>query len=87
MSYAAPETTEAPPATVAPLGFADLCDSCGAQAYVRVTLESGELFILWSPRFQAPRDPGLKHHRLARRDRPTSLRTLQLTLGNAPSAD
>lgn len=27
------------------LGFGDLCDSCGAQAYVRVTLPSGELLF------------------------------------------
>lgn len=29
----------------APLTAADRCDSCGAQAYVRVTLESGELLF------------------------------------------
>jgi hypothetical protein len=27
------------------LGFGDFCDSCGAQAYVRVTLPSGELLF------------------------------------------
>jgi hypothetical protein len=27
------------------LGFGDYCDSCGAQAYVRVTLPSGELLF------------------------------------------
>lgn len=29
----------------APLGFGDYCDSCGAQAYVRVTLPSGVLLF------------------------------------------
>lgn len=29
----------------APLGFGDHCDSCGAQAYVRVTLPSGVLLF------------------------------------------
>ena len=45
MSYATPETTEAPLQAAATLGFTDLCDSCGAHAYVRVTLESGELLF------------------------------------------
>ncbi|MFT6973714.1 MAG: hypothetical protein ACJAV4_000947 [Pontimonas sp.] len=45
MSYASPDTTEAPTDISATLGFADTCDSCGAQAYVRVTLESGELLF------------------------------------------
>jgi hypothetical protein len=45
MSYASPDTTEAPTDISAALGFADTCDSCGAQAYVRVTLESGELLF------------------------------------------
>ena len=45
MSYATPDTTQAPPETVSTLGFSDICDSCGAQAYVRVTLESGELLF------------------------------------------
>jgi len=45
MSYAAPETSEVDLETPAPLGALDLCDSCGAQAYVRVTLASGELLF------------------------------------------
>ena len=45
MSYAAPETTEAPLEIPAALGAMDLCDSCGAQAYVRVTRASGELLF------------------------------------------
>ena len=44
MSYAAPETTEAP-IQLESLGLTDVCDSCGAQAYVRVTLTSGELLF------------------------------------------
>ena len=31
--------------TTEALGFGDYCDSCGAQAYVRVTLPSGELLF------------------------------------------
>ncbi len=38
-------TTEAPSDAEAPLGFGDHCDSCGAQAYVRVTLPSGVLLF------------------------------------------
>lgn len=44
MSYAATDT----PSTldiVAPMSARDLCDSCGAQAYVRVTLATGELLF------------------------------------------
>ncbi len=44
MSYAATEATDAP-LTLESLGFADVCDSCGAQAYVRVTLAAGELLF------------------------------------------
>ena len=29
----------------APLGLDDYCDSCGAQAYVRVTLPTGQLLF------------------------------------------
>jgi hypothetical protein len=45
MSYTATETTQSTLEIVAPLGAGDLCDSCGAQAYVRVTLASGELLF------------------------------------------
>lgn len=45
MSYAAPETTEEVLETPAMLSALDLCDSCGAQAYVRVTLANGELLF------------------------------------------
>ncbi|MBT5576384.1 hypothetical protein N9M74_02060 [Pontimonas sp.] len=45
MSYAAPETTEAPLETQQALSAMDLCDSCGAQAYVRVTIANGQLFF------------------------------------------
>lgn len=39
-------TTENPGvATSTPLTAADRCDSCGAQAYVRVTLATGELLF------------------------------------------
>jgi hypothetical protein len=41
-------TTEQAPAileSASPLGVGDVCDSCGAQAYVRVTLEFGELLF------------------------------------------
>lgn len=39
-------TTESPEIVVAqPLAAADRCDSCGAQAYVRVTLATGELLF------------------------------------------
>ena len=31
--------------TTAPLTVADRCDRCGAQAYVRVVLPSGDLFF------------------------------------------
>ena len=37
-----PETTET---VVAELDATDRCDSCGSQAYVRVRLQSGELFF------------------------------------------
>jgi hypothetical protein len=45
MSYATPDTTEAPLTTRHSLGATDVCDSCGAQAYVLVTLEKGELLF------------------------------------------
>lgn len=45
MVYATPETTTAQMDTMAPIGPTDACDSCGAQAYVRVTLESGVLLF------------------------------------------
>ena len=45
MSYAAPETAEATLETPRALGALDQCDSCGAQAYVRVTLAAGELLF------------------------------------------
>lgn len=45
MSYATPETTEVDLETSHPLSALDLCDSCGAQAYVRVTLATGELLF------------------------------------------
>ena len=39
-------TTESPEIVVAqPLTAADRCDSCGAQAYVRATLATGELLF------------------------------------------
>jgi hypothetical protein len=39
-------TTENPEVVVAqPLSAADRCDSCGAQAYVRVTLATGDLLF------------------------------------------
>lgn len=39
-------TTENPGvSTSTPLTAADRCDSCGAQAYVRVTLATGELLF------------------------------------------
>ncbi|KQV24943.1 MULTISPECIES: hypothetical protein [unclassified Microcella] len=39
-------TTESPEIVVAqPLTVSDRCDSCGAQAYVRVTLATGELLF------------------------------------------
>jgi hypothetical protein len=39
-------TTENPELTMtAPLSALDRCDSCGAQAYVRVTLATGELLF------------------------------------------
>jgi len=39
-------TTESPElASTAPLSALDRCDSCGAQAYVRVTLATGELLF------------------------------------------
>jgi hypothetical protein len=45
MSYAQTETTENNVVLAPPIGAADLCDSCGAQAYVRVTLPTGELLF------------------------------------------
>ena len=40
-------TTEHAPITVdsSPIGVHDVCDSCGAAAYVRVTLAHGALFF------------------------------------------
>lgn len=38
-------TTENPDVAAAPLTALDRCDSCGAQAYVRVTLATGELLF------------------------------------------
>ena len=38
-------TTENPSVTTAPLSALDRCDSCGAQAYVRATLATGELLF------------------------------------------
>ena len=40
-------TTHSPSetATAAELSSLDRCDSCGAQAYVRVRIQSGELFF------------------------------------------
>jgi len=39
-------TSESPEiVTARPLSVADRCDSCGAQAYVRVTLATGELMF------------------------------------------
>ncbi|MDO9590889.1 MAG: hypothetical protein Q7J04_07085 [Microcella sp.] len=38
-------TTENPSLTTTPLTALDRCDSCGAQAYVRVTLATGELLF------------------------------------------
>lgn len=41
-------TTEQAPSSLSdasPLGAHDVCDSCGAAAYVRVTLEFGELLF------------------------------------------
>lgn len=45
MSYAPTEITETELSLAPPLGSSDLCDSCGAQAYVRVTLPAGELLF------------------------------------------
>jgi hypothetical protein len=45
MSYAPAETTEVDLNVAQPLGATDVCDSCGAQAYVRVTLPTGELLF------------------------------------------
>ncbi len=38
-------TTENPSVMTAPLSALDRCDSCGAQAYVRATLATGELLF------------------------------------------
>lgn len=45
MSYAPTETKDSDLIVAQPLGAMDLCDSCGAQAYVRVTLPTGELLF------------------------------------------
>ncbi len=46
MSQFAPDgTVEELESSVATLTALDRCDSCGAQAYVRVTLASGELLF------------------------------------------
>jgi hypothetical protein len=45
MSFAPTGITESDLSVAAPLGAGDLCDSCGAQAYVRVTLPTGELLF------------------------------------------
>jgi hypothetical protein len=45
MSQAATEQAPTLLASAAPLGVADVCDSCGAQAYVRATMEFGELLF------------------------------------------
>lgn len=38
-------TTDDPAVATAPLTALDRCDSCGAQAYVRATLATGELLF------------------------------------------
>lgn len=38
-------TTDDPTVATAPLTALDRCDSCGAQAYVRATLTTGELLF------------------------------------------
>lgn len=38
-------TTHNPTVAMAPLSALDRCDSCGAQAYVRATLATGELLF------------------------------------------
>lgn len=45
MSFAPLETREATLNSRHGLGAMDVCDSCGAQAYVRATLASGELLF------------------------------------------
>lgn len=45
MSIATTETTESTRESSPALGAMDFCDSCGAQAYVRVTLANGELLF------------------------------------------
>lgn len=45
MSFATSETREATLDSPHALGAMDVCDSCGAQAYVRATLASGELLF------------------------------------------
>jgi hypothetical protein len=45
MSFAPTGITESDLSVASPLGAGDLCDSCGAQAYVRVTLPTGELLF------------------------------------------
>ena len=45
MSQIAPETTAVDLGSSHELTAADRCDSCGAQAYIRATMASGELFF------------------------------------------
>ncbi|HAA79596.1 MAG: hypothetical protein QNL53_03535 [Microbacteriaceae bacterium] len=45
MSNTATEAPETMIDSVTALGALDVCDSCGAQAYVRATLTSGELLF------------------------------------------
>jgi hypothetical protein len=45
MSQIAPETTASGLDSAHELTAADRCDLCGAQAYVRVTMASGELLF------------------------------------------
>ena len=45
LTTGAVDELDAPVINDAPLTALDRCDSCGAQAYVRVTLESGELLF------------------------------------------
>lgn len=51
------------------LSAADRCDSCGAQAYIRVVVNSGEPPLLLAPRQEVPGE-ALEHRaELARRVR------------------
>jgi predicted nucleic acid-binding Zn ribbon protein len=45
MSQISTENTALEPESVYTLTALDRCDSCGAQAYVRVTMQSGELLF------------------------------------------